>query len=118
MEHWGVILFIILGIVLWGAISSHIQKRREEEERARRKAYLLDKYGNDSSVVEDIANGLIRQGMTYEMVIDAWGAPAAVDKKVYRTKIKETLKYGPGPRRSFSNRVVIENGVVVGWEQR
>ena len=52
------------------------------------------------------------------MVIDSWGRPDAVDRKVYKTKIREVWKYGPGPRRSYANKVTFENGIVVGWENR
>jgi hypothetical protein len=107
------VVLLICGFALLlviGAVSEARKKRKRREG-------LLAKYG-DPSIVDDIIGGLIRQGMSTEMVLDTWGKPAAVDTKVYRTKVKEVLKYNPGPRRSFANRVTLEDGVVVGWENR
>jgi hypothetical protein len=114
-----IIVFLIIGgvAVAWGAIQSSEDKRKKAEREAERRAAAERKY-NGTPYVEDILNGLIRQGMTGEMVVDAWGHPEAVDRKVYKTKVKETWKYGPGPRRTFANKVVLENDIVVGWESR
>jgi len=116
MEYWLVVLGAAVVILLF-ILSSRAKRERLAREREVRQNMLLAKYG-DTQIVNDILNGSIRQGMTMDMVLEAWGKPAAIDHKVYRTKTKDVLKYGPGPRRSFASRVTVEDGIVVGWEQR
>jgi hypothetical protein len=82
----------------------------------RRKA-LLEKYG-DATIVDRIMKGKIWQGMSLEQLIDSWGTPAAKDHKIYKTKISETYKYNPAGKNRFRSRVKIEDGFVVGWEQK
>ncbi len=82
----------------------------------RRKA-LLEKYG-DATIVDRIMQGKIWQGMSLEQLIDSWGTPAAKDHKIYKTKTSETYKYNPAGKNRFRSRVKIEDGFVVGWEQK
>lgn len=119
MEPIGIVVLLgLAGIgALWGLAQQNGERQRREREEAERQAMVMKKYAG-SPYAEDILRGLVRQGMTPEMVLDSWGSPAAVDRKVYKTKVKEVWKYGPGPRRTFSNRVTIEDGVVVGFESR
>ena len=118
-EAVAVLFFLGLAVVglLWGMAQSSAEREEKANREARRRESVRTKY-EGSSYYSDIMAGLIRQGMTGDMVIDAWGRPDAVDRKVYKSKVKEIWKYGPGPRRSFANRVTLENGVVVGWESR
>lgn len=113
-----IIFLFILGVAAaWGAVQNSADKREKIRREAERRESAYRKY-HGMPFVDDILDGLIRQGMTSDMVVDAWGHPDAVDRKVYKTKVKETWKYGPGPRRTFANKVVLENGIVVGWESR
>jgi len=84
--------------------------------RARRRA-LMEKY-HDAALVERIMRKEVWQGMTQMQLIDSWGRPAATDEKVYKTKITHTFKYGESGRNRFHRRVRVENGIVVGWEQK
>lgn len=115
----GIVIFLVLAIisVIWHlSKGSAEQSRKAEAERLRRE--MIEQAYANSPYKLDILNGSIRQGMTANMVVSAWGPPAAIDRKVLKTKTKEILKYGPGPGRSFANKVTIEDGIVVGWEQR
>jgi hypothetical protein len=69
-------------------------------------------------IVDNIMKKIIWQGMSDEQLLDSWGAPAAKDQKIYRTKITETYKYNRTRRNRFGSRVKVENGIVVGWEQK
>lgn len=86
-------------------------------QKKKRKEYLLAKYG-DASVVEKIMRSLIWQGMSEEQLRDSWGAPVDIDEKVYKTKTASTYKYSQTGKNRFKSRVKVENGVVVGWEQK
>ncbi|MBN9335284.1 hypothetical protein [Devosia sp.] len=111
------IALLLIGFALVGfwlqASNRKAEERRLVEERASRIEYVRRKYAG-SPFIEDILQGNIRQGMTREQVIDAWGLPAAQDERVLKTKVVHTLKYGQSGR-SFRQQVKIENGAVVGW---
>lgn len=83
----------------------------------RRRAYLMARYG-DALLVDLIMSKKIRQGMTAEQLVESWGRPADIDEKVYKTKIKYTYKYNQTGKRRFKERVYVENGIVVGWQER
>nr|WMC97950.1 hypothetical protein RAR13_04335 [Aminobacter aminovorans] len=116
-------LLIILGIVAvigggFLARRGRAARKAEELEALRHKRdALLAKYG-DPKVVDNILAGLIWQGATAEMVRDAWGPPVAITEKVLRTKVSHVYKYQPGRRRSYGSRVMLENGIVIGWQQQ
>lgn len=56
--------------------------------------------------------------MPEDQLIDSWGRPRARDRKVYRTKVRETFKYNQDDRNRFRSRVHVENGIVIGWEKK
>lgn len=107
-------LLLLFAIGALGAIVQYYSRKRADEQRLDQ---LQQKYA-DSPYKDDVLNGLIRQGMTAEEVVDSWGPPAAVDERVLKTKVVHTYKYGQTGRNSFRQRVTIENGFVVGWTQR
>lgn len=78
---------------------------------------LLDKYG-DEVVVRKIIGRTLWQGQTAEQVIDALGEPKDIDQKVLKTKTKEVWKYFPSGRRRYGLRVTLDNGEVVGWDDK
>lgn len=109
---------ILLLLFLYAGKRVNDKKARAvAEQKEQRRNSLLKKY-EDNAIVDDILDGLIWQGMTSEMVIDSWGEPAAIDERIYRTKIARTYKYGPGSRHSFQSRVMLEDGFVIGWRQK
>ena len=80
-------------------------------------SYLKDKY-KDDEVVERILKGRFWQGQTAGQLRDSLGSPDDVDKKVLKTKIKETWKFDEVRKGQYALKINIEDGVVVGWERR
>ena len=103
MEFVGALIAIAISIFAW--------KRYQAKQR---RAYLLIKY-NDETVVERIMNKTIWEGMSQAQLVDSWGLPTAKDQKIYKTKTAETFKYNRTGKRRFAKRVIVENGIVVGW---
>jgi len=85
--------------------------------KKKRREYLLAKYG-DPVIVDKIQRKLIWQGMSQDQLLDSWGKPAAIDQKIYKSKVTETFKYSQSGKNRFRRRVRVDNGVVVGWEQK
>lgn len=83
----------------------------------KRYAKLSLKY-RDPETVKLIMRKRAWQGMTEEMLLDSWGRAEEKDEKSYKTKTKKVLKYGRKGKNRFANRVVIENGIVVGFDQK
>lgn len=102
-----IILFVTAVVVLKVFLDARAKKKRYEA--------LVRKYG-DARIASRIMEGSIWQEMTEEMVRDSWGPPAAVEVKVLKTKHKEIWKYTQTGKNRFRNRVIIENGIVVGWD--
>jgi len=104
---------LIAAIAAWKAYQEKQRRNRLAEKRSR----LIDRY-HDENVVNLIMDSKIWQGMSQEQLIESWGEPAAKDQKIYKTKITETFKYNQTSRTRFGSRVKVENGIVVGWEQK
>ena len=73
---------------------------------------------DDTQVVDKLMSGTIWRGQTAEQVVDALGSPLSVDTKVLKTKSKEIWKYDHRGANRYALRVTIENGIVVGWDQK
>lgn len=132
----GVILAVIGGIfLLFKGIFSFVsipnkkrkleeenQKKREEEQekkkQANEKKEYLDKKYNNSELVEKILNQTVWLGQTSEQVIDTLGEPEDTDEKVLKTKKKETWKYFQTGKNRYAFKVFIENGKVIGWDEK
>jgi hypothetical protein len=84
---------------------------------AQRRKALMIKY-NDALVVEMIMAKRIWQGMTKEQLIDSWGQPKGHGERVMKTKRSETFKYNQTGRNRFRSRVMLENGTVIGWQEK
>lgn len=104
------IIFVVIALVVWFLISSHNTKKRREA--------LLKKYGGDVQVVDRIMRKVFWQGQTQEQLLDSLGRPLDIDVRVLKTKTKETWKYNRVGENRFGLRVILENGVVVGWDQK
>jgi hypothetical protein len=99
----------VLGAIVGGvAVFNSIQRRERRQN-------LIVKYGKE--IAERILAKQVWQGMTNEQLIESWGAPADRDYEIKRAKTKETWKYGRTGKNQFSNRVYLEDGIVVGWKQ-
>jgi hypothetical protein len=104
-----IIVLIVLIVVVWLLISSHNKKKKKEA--------LLKRYG-DPEIVERIMLGRFWQGQTQEQLIDSLGRPLDIDERVLKTKTKEIWKYNKTGANRYGLRVILENGVVVGWNQK
>jgi len=124
MENPLLFVTIIVGVIaaltffIW--FSAHQKKtaRLEAEERLRRRRdYLIERFGS-SEVADGIMAHKVWQGMTSEQLLESWGSPADTDETVYKTKTKRTWKYGNIGKNRYSQRVMLENDVVVGWQNQ
>lgn len=126
----GIIPIIVLGILVAGAWFWHTSatsKEKQEEavrqaerrvaEAEQRKAALIEKY-HDESIVDKILSRTIWVGETEEQLRDSLGPPVDIDEKVLKTKKKSTWKYFPAGGKKFKLRVTLDNGVVVGWDEK
>lgn len=107
MELVAVVVLLIIGAV--AVTKLHEQARRRK---------LLEKYSGDEQVVDRIMRQMMWQGMSSDQLRDSLGAPAAIDRRIFKTKVAETYKYQQSGRNRFRCRVKLENDVVVGWEQK
>jgi hypothetical protein len=107
---WSWIVFAVVAIILW--IGAIILKKRRLQARH---AELMRKY-NDDQIVTAIMSGSIWQGMSQEQLVDSRGQPDDRDQTVYKTKTKQTWKYGQTGKNRFRERIYVENGIVVGWK--
>jgi hypothetical protein len=58
------------------------------------------------------------QGQTQQALLESCGRPADVDEQVMKTKTKHVFKYQPIGTNRYALRVTLENGVVVGWDDK
>jgi hypothetical protein len=75
----------------------------------------MEKYG-DEVLVRRLMAREIWEGQTQEQLIDSRGRPLTIDEKVLKTKTTNTWKYKRMGRGQYALRVVVENGIVVGWK--
>jgi hypothetical protein len=94
-----------------GELQAHIERVRQE-----RWAYLVARFGD--SLARAIWDGVLIQGMPEECLTEFLGVPEAADQKVMKERRSSTLKYRPLGGNRFGLRVHIENGRVVGWEEK
>ena len=111
---WGWILLVALAIMLWVAAAA-LKRRRLRRLAEARFAELMKKY-RDQTIVEAIMGGSIWQGMSEDQLMNSRGAPEDKDQTIYKTKKKETWKYGRSGKNRFRERIFVENGIVVGWK--
>ncbi|MDO8926938.1 MAG: hypothetical protein Q7U94_08515 [Sideroxyarcus sp.] len=103
------IVVLVIVIVAWVAYSNHRDKKRREA--------LFAKYG-DSEIVNKIMSKSFWQGQTPEQLTDSLGDPVDIDTKVLKTKTKEVWKYNETGKGRFALRITVEDGIVVGWDQK
>jgi uncharacterized protein YecT (DUF1311 family) len=113
-----VVLFVlgaaIGAIAIFGNISRQKRLAAERQRLAEERQRLVTKYGEEAA--DRILARQVWQGMTDEQLIESWGIPADKDTEIKRTTRKETWKYGQIGKNRFSNRVFLENGIVIGWK--
>jgi hypothetical protein len=100
------------------AYEAHLAEQRAAQtayEAERRRASLTTRFGPE--IAEAIMVRRFWVGATAEMLVEAIGHPADIDEKVLKTKTKHVYKYYPRGARRFGLKVMLENGVVVGWDE-
>jgi hypothetical protein len=109
---WGAKMGIVLtGVLIVAALIALAEWRNKV-----RRQTLLAKYG-DLRIVGLIMSKSIWEGQSTEQLVDSIGSPVAVDESRLKTKTKQVWKYNQASR-GFRTKVIIENGVVVGWDQK
>jgi hypothetical protein len=82
-----------------------------------RRRRLTEKY-QTAEVVRKVLKKQLWVGQTTEQLVDALGRPSDIDQKVSKTKSKETWRYERRGKHRFGLRITIEDGVVVGWDEK
>lgn len=100
-------LLIIIGSMV--AYDSYKTKLKRER--------LMEKY-RDEQLVDKLMQRMFWQGQSEEQLIDSLGKPLDVDQKVLKTKTKEVWKYNETGKNRYGLRVILEDGKVVGWDQK
>ena len=108
---------ILIGLVIIVVLIAGVNAWMKSEARKRRRATLLAKYG-DPDIVEKIMSRSFWQGQTEEQLNDSLGKPADIESRVMKTKHRQIWKYHPAGKNRYLLRVTLENGAVVGWEQK
>lgn len=119
VRNW---LFLLIGVVALIVLYCYFKykraKRRELEYEMwwqERYHYLMNRY-QDEDVVKGIMNEQFWQGQTKEMLLDSLGRPDDKDIKVLKNKRREVWKYGKINARSYRTKIILENGVVIGYD--
>jgi len=102
-----VLIFLVVGCSIY---FSHAKKKKRREK-------LLEKYG-DPSIVEKIMKRMFWQGQTAEQLRDSLGAPEDIDSKVMKTRSRHVWKYHSTGKNRYGLRITLDDGCVVGWDQK
>ena len=84
---------------------------------SQRRKHLVEKYG-DAEVADRIMKGMYWRDQTAEQLREALGKPEDADHTVLKTKVKEVWKYQPTGKIPYGLKITLDDGVVVGWEER
>lgn len=109
-----IIIIAVIAVVILLAVLHGKTKKRLRKERI---AQFYVKYGDEEIVNRIIARNYW-QGQTAEMLVDSLGNPSGKDEAMMKTKVKETWKYFPDGSNKYKLRIILEDGIVVGWESR
>lgn len=107
---WITPIVLIIGFI----VAVVLYKRKQHNDRVR---YLMGKY-NDQEIVDRIIGGYFWQGQTEEQLIDSIGHPIAKDNKVLRSAVRQVWKYNQRGKNRYGLRVTVENGLVIGWDNK
>ena len=103
-------VFLIVG----AGVAFYLYQKKKAKDRL---DYLVGKY-KDEEVVRRILGGYFWQGQTKEQLVDSIGHPLAIDSKVLRTTVREVWKYSRTGKNRYGLRVTLEDGLVVGWDNK
>ena len=108
--EWAIVIIVIIAVLVLIGYLSHLA------DKAKRKKLML-KY-NDENLVERLMKQEFWQGQTSQQLLDSIGKPESVHTQVLKTKTKEIWKYNRVKSNQFGLKITIENGIVVGWDQK
>ncbi len=118
---WPVLLGGIVAAMVAIGMYRAARARAAEAERLKRieerRNALMQKYG-DQQLVEMIMGRQYWQGQTAEQLRDSLGDPIDMDQRVLKRKTREVWKYNQLGVRQFGLRITLENGTVVGWDDK
>lgn len=101
---------IIVGCIITYFIYKFVKEKKHEN-------YIHNKYPDDNIARMILANQ-IWQGQTDVQLRDSLGSPIDVDRTVMKTKTKEVWKYNQKSAKRFGLKVILDNGIVTGWENK
>ena len=104
--HWAVGVAVFIGGLACLA----------EPSSKQRLASLTARFGAEAAA--HIMRKDIWQGATPEMIMQSIGQPVDIDEQVLKTKTKRTFKYCQTGKNKFALRVMFEDGVCVGWDDK
>ena len=110
------LIVMLVGVIGFSVIRSQQAAKEREERKRQRREYLYRKYG--SAVGEKLYNRTVWTGETPGQLVDSLGEPSDIDQKVLKTKKKEVWKYFPTGVNRYGLRITIENGEVIGWDEK
>jgi hypothetical protein len=105
------LLLTIVGIVVALIIAWNVAAA------AARRSRIYQKYGR-TEIAERIIKKTVWVGETAEQLRDSLGAPLDIDEKVLKTKRKEIWKYVRKGKNRYGLKFTVENGAVVGWDEK
>jgi len=102
---------VLVGAAIVGVVVLSVYNKK------RRLGALTLKYGSPE-IAKAIMNKKFWQGQTSEQLAESLGNPAGVDRKILRDRTREIWKYDQRGRNQYGLRITLENGNVIGWDQK
>ena len=82
-----------------------------------KRARLMMK-SKDEELIERLMEEKFWVGQTKEQLINSLGESLDVNQKVLKTKVKEVWKYEQTGKNRYGLKITLDDGVVVGWDQK
>lgn len=102
------IIIVVCGVSYF--IYKFVQKKNYEKR-------IHAKY-IDNDIATKVISNQIWQGQTEEQLKDSLGYPVDIDRTVLKTKTKEVWKYHKKSAKRYGLKVMLDNGIVTGWENK
>ncbi|WED28118.1 DUF2845 domain-containing protein [Vibrio sp. DW001] len=106
MSFWEFLVIVVVFAIFFNVISTRQRRKR-----------LMAKYRNEH-IVNRLMKKTFWQGQTKDELIDSLGKPQDISQKVLKTKTKEIWKYNKSGKNRYGLKITIENGLVIGWDQK
>lgn len=103
--YYWIIIFVV-GFIVVAYLSYTAKEKR-----------LMEKY-KDEALVEKLMKGTYWQGQTEGQLKDSLGKPSDIQRQVLKTKTKETWKYHKTGNNRYDLKIFLEDGVVIGWDEK